>query len=537
MKTLRSNRGPANKTTRRQRLAATLLGSRSHFDSRRLLCEQLERRYALHGMDWWGESSDRFEVSETPNFDDIDSGSSFAHIRTWEVANRSFRPEPKLTEFKLSERFATGEGSVFEDRSDEKPCDHSFGMKGEGEYSPGSFFDQGWRSGPSGSAKAASPNDSANDSLKNDGFSKPPANIGEPAQPKPVIGEVARPQLTNSQNTGAGPTSPAKETPQPRPASVQSSTRTLDSTNVLGFVIRAIDFTSNSRGLGSDTNSTNSAIVARSIPNSSSASAAPSSAARLETSPTLTSLKPEAATTSSQSTAVGRANLSSSDSVRLNGMSKDSERSLSLSNSWQRSLPGTASDSASTEKSESDGLLSELRSVIEKLANDRAEQKADLDSTRRQGQSLDSRQVDEFFNSDRRQYAFDDGMLELAATTERLSRSTAAVDRSNQVSNDMPHRSQLIASLELNREFDLAGQSMDSLKSVVDPTSRIHSARVAAEDRSHGNEEFSSNNAATKPVEAEASVWQRSILPLSFLAIGSLLVRSRKKYREHRSNN
>ena len=55
-------------------------------------------------------------------------------------------------------------------------------------------------------------------------------------------------------------------------------------------------------------------------------------------------------------------------------------------------------------------------------------------------------------------------MLELAATNEQLSTSMVLVDGVVDMTGQAQHRSQLIASLELNREFDLAGQSVQSLQ-------------------------------------------------------------------------
>lgn len=534
MKTHRCHRAPANQTGLRQRMLAALLGAEPRLDSRRLLCEQLERRYALHGMDWWGESTERYEYAATVVVEDTDSG--FSQIRTLEVTNRSARPEPKFLD-----GFGIGDDSDFETVSDESQCNHSHGMNPEGEDGPGSFFDHGLMRGPIGSAKFPAALDTAKDSLKDDAFSKPQANIGEVFQPKLDLGKFDPPTsiATSNTTTSTLPIS-AKDTTAPlHPAAAQNSTRSSESTAVLYVPLRAIDFTNYSRGVNLETNIASSAGtastagVARSIPNSSPTSAL---ASRADSSPALGGLKSEAATIASQVSPGGRTNLSTTDLSWANGIGEDDGRSASPGNSWQRSLPGTASEYASTSENKAEGLLSELRSVIEKVANDRVAEKAATDANRRHHSSLDTRNVDEFFGSNRRHQLFDDGMLELAATTERLSVRVDSAESTNHVLNDSQPRTQLIASLELNREFELAGQSVDSIKSLVDPTARNHDTILAAKDFGNWNDDFRSTaDLSVKPVDVESSLWQRSILPLSFLAIGSLLARSRKKYNARRA--
>ena len=164
---------------------------------------------------------------------------------------------------------------------------------------------------------------------------------------------------------------------------------------------------------------------------------------------------------------------------------------MTIGNSWQNDRPGTTADGSTKSKHDTDGLFSELRAVIEKLANDQAAGKAGPGSSARTNGSLGSRATEELFSSNR-QRMFDDGMLELAATNQPLSTVVAAGHVAGPLAGEI-HRSQLIASLELNREFDLAGQSEQSFKSVIDPATRVHDASLAAEESGNWNDQFSAS--------------------------------------------
>ncbi len=205
------------------------------------------------------------------------------------------------------------------------------------------------------------------------------------------------------------------------------------------------------------------------------------------------------------------------------------QRVSDMESNWQRSSQRTPTSSDSTSASDAEGLQDQLRSVIDKIASERATEK--LSAERKADSSSSDRLHGQFAGIDKRIMPVADGMLELAPATDRLTPIISEAGDAARLVNTLPHHTQLFASLELNREFELAGPSVDSAQLSMDTALPIERVNLVAEvindlaDQPNGSSE-----ADVDRMVGESSWWQQSLLPLSFLAISGLLIRSRNRY-------
>ena len=243
MKIHRSTRAKAKSSILRRWLGKTMQVSQSPIDSRPLLCERLERRYALHGMGWLSESSERFEYTEVEYGEDADSGNRFAQVRSWQTAyETSVRPAARYRD-----SYAVGEASAFEasieDMFDE-PCDRTHGLKPEAE-GPGSIFSRGF-SGVGETTRSLLGSGSIYDQLS----TKPQPKFSDWNPPKFDLSKsdpIGLHEANTSVNTTASHV--ANDTALQVHVTVQTSGSTIGPTSTAPTTPRLIDFTAGGRGL------------------------------------------------------------------------------------------------------------------------------------------------------------------------------------------------------------------------------------------------------------------------------------------------
>lgn len=566
-------------STLRRRLMQALSTARAHNQSRRLLCEQLERRYALHGMGWYDHSTDHSMIQP---YDDAYGGSLGAvtstmhspsnHSKAESVARWESTDDYDTDSYGMVDRAAT-EYSTDELQSLDGECDHqqsaggrsTSGLRPEAEGPAGGMFHSQLGSGSNPGAvreslgglrpqtgsgfpqnSVSKPEPKIEDSKLNLPASGSNAPLGsKPSDLESIIVPVTVPKMTTGDSIRI--ITPAGNESVPGGSIVAGASGLHPS--VSNSPVSASDF------VGSAFKTASVGVTSQSAVNSNSTFSSNSNAKSFNASeqssntsrgvaPTLSSNKVEPSSVASTTSTVFRSSsvVENANSVRSTSMSAVDALITRLS-TFEIDARSAAKESASLSDAQTDSLLNQLRSVIEQIASERPADRSDAVLSFRLNASSQG-QSEDFANALRRQSASDDGMLELAASTEKLTPNTSISEEStsDQRSGDHfeeHHRSQLLASLELNREFELAGQTAEAFGTVVDPEINDGSSQRAIEQiaqwTSAGKAAIASGGSEMKDaadVPSEGSIWQRSLAPLSFLAIGALLIRVRKNRKQ-----
>lgn len=511
------NRVYNSRSVLRRWLAGAIASTRSPLEPRRLGCERLERRYALDGMGWFDESFQASEYQETSHrYGQSESGQN-AIVRSLDRPGQM----PAATQSRFHQDALDEDGAevqVFDESllNDlaEDDCERPRGMRGEGE-GPGDLPARlGQRPGMGLSsrpleASSAQPEPKLDSVQPVGNRTRGPLELNEPARP------VQDHAIPGTAADASKPTLPSGSSDIPHFVVVvtnQARTGLIDALGT-GDNIRlptttqnehssfasgaAVDLSSGGAIKGLNSNQTGAAVV--------------SNAALLRTN--------------------GDSSSESSKSFSLNtvqiGDGSAHDRLAATTNLSTRTVTDSSSTVADTESA---GLLKQLRSVIEKLASESQADKPETDSGNRLHSSRSSVQSGQFVSAHRKQIIVEDGMLELAAATDKLVSSSLIVGNGTSSNHAAQHRSQLLASLELHREFDLAGQATHAIENVVDPTQPLNYAQDAAKTVAQWSVQRSpSAGDSADQAQSSGSLWQRALLPLSFLAIGGILLKKKNR--------
>ncbi|MCC6508733.1 MAG: hypothetical protein IT423_06480 [Pirellulaceae bacterium] len=211
------------------------------------------------------------------------------------------------------------------------------------------------------------------------------------------------------------------------------------------------------------------------------------------------------------------------------------------------------------ESMSSSSLLSELRAVIDRLAGQRAAQRAqnlaighdaigELEATMALDAIARAYRSGSQLPSDK---ASNTGLVELATPLERFVPSAAVQPDAAQDSSVANHRRRLMDSIGLFREFDLGGETAGGLD-ISDELSNTRTADLVetAQHAARRSERavdawFAEPDSALSAADEVASQWldsgnsvfNRLLLPLSFVAVGGMLFRSRRRYRHAQQRN
>lgn len=518
--------------------AVTTLSGR--YDARRLLCEQLERRYALHGMGWFDGSFEHNESRDLRN--EYDNGAIAGSVRSYKFES-TYSAE---SESAFAQSFSFGEATSNLDTNTseeaEVDCDHRRGQGGMRAEAEGGSINWFRPQGPGASIGLHGPL-SSNATKANANFDKPEDKLidaGNASNAKPAGSNDSKPlqiglgQVTSSSGGSVGFGNKGFDPPTtngPFNASGGSSGVPASNTAVAQIADR----------LGSAATATKSTLVIaidsltsqnsnqHFNPEGKALLSADSSANRSTATPLQNTVKAETNSPTAPTTTNLRA---TSNLVSANVTASDSAEGgwlihSSTLSSTQRTSRNVDANSTSLSDNQTDCLLEQLRSVIDKLASDRQTDRQDADSRLRG--AIGNESIHDFASAARRHSSTSDGMLELAAATDELI-PTAITTYGVEVQTGNQHRSQLLASLELNREFELAGQTVDTLHSVVDPSTRVDAGQQAALATLQWVDGDAMASESPDSGVTEGFVWQNALLPLSFLAVGGLLIASRKRF-------
>ncbi len=493
---------------------------------RRLNCEPLERRYALHGVSWFdGADCDVTHVTTIVTED----GTTYrlAHVRSLGTNGQWARPEPKITDSPNASDVQDPSTDIDADGEDDSlaSCDRPQpkGLMGEGEPPTFDPLDGrgGSRPGPTGHAgielePSHAPPRASSPATQTEA-SHPAANStsGSSVNATPVDG---------GKSLGTAERGPAKNSSAQSFAA--STSNGLSSIGLPGLTITlgSVNSLSVGNALGASAGSGASTPVASQT--RSSVSASPSA------SPATTSLGNESITTSQHAANALRSSTASSASHSISASSEHSATAIrsshshaTLGDSWVRANSTEASESSALAGRDTERLLERLQSVIDSLASDRPVDKADA-SHERTAHSKRHGFSDQLPIIADEASTHTDGMLELTA----VGKLEATVGKEGSaVSKEAAYRSQLLAALELSREFELAGQAVQSLQKVLDPTARVTAARSTADEVANwGHADSTSATSSPGGDASQTPLWQRTLWPLGFLAIGGLLIRRRR---------
>lgn len=518
-----------------------------HISSARpLVCEPLERRYALDGMGWMDGADDVWEYRQTTVVYPDGSSADVIQVRAWNhVAHHATRPEPKLTSgfsgrYLVYDQYVLGEGEDFGDYTEADDCDHPLAGLGRGEGEASS--DLGGRDF-GGRDLHRTP---LGDSIRGD-LSPGSRNGNDPTRSNNIAGSNSQHQLDLAPSAHELLSIAAAQLALTLPASVATASTThsnsvsspaattgptvalgptANPTQTTGIDIQLSNFLASMNARSNSSEATSGARQTASVRVNGGELGSFSS--RDGATPALVIPKAEIAATASQ--AVSNARQTTAGHWQMDSHASDNLHEFSSlvgSHTRDRS-PGSWHNSGQDNSGQTDGVLRKLQSVIDQLANRRQTDKADAPWNKNNG-----RPGDGYVESTAsRVGGVNDGLLEFAPGAEKLPVVSVPLDQVSQVATHPYDRGQLIAALELNREFELAGQSMPLIRSVIDPAKLLEQANLAADEI---HQDDSQIDALPEPTvdgtPAEATLWQRTLLPLGFLAIGGLLIRSRQKYR------
>ena len=549
---MKTRRTPTRKSTVSRWLVSVVMPSRNPIWSRPLLCEPLERRYAMYGMGWFEDSFAGNNIHQSNSYYAYGDAEEAAQVWTFHSSGQTnARPEPKLTDNfgsnsasndLATDDLSTGDSSLDDSTSgnaDDDLCEHHSSHLGPGE---------GESNGSSrpvldhGSQPSTRPGlgDARPDGIKPDLTPFDP-NKFETAKPEPKI-EVPKvssgPGDSNvvSSNNGLGkPASP--------PAG--GATSTSSSTIVPNSPIR----TDVSIGLGSffalfGNSGSNSLTPTAAGPEStlssrpSAENSSPATQLRNDATPLMSGLRADAATASGSLSTVkdstAASNATQPTSARLSSDNAIAHSNTQVEHNLNKSTMRADSTSPS-ESNASHGLLEQLRAVIDNLASERQTDRVNA-ADHRATKSIEDNVNSGLADANRQPTLAEGGFVELESSAEDLALNIPTANSAQYINEIHQHRGQLIAALELHREFDLAGQTVEASDIVV-PYGNVDHAQLAAADFGRWSEQITSqDDLAAVEGASSGSLWQQALLPLSFAAAGGLLLHSRKKYRKNKAN-